>query len=109
MKTFHVALLVIILIAFLIFVPLIPFSAMYGEGIGTGHYGSATSLLTLYGGVLSPAVGNTYVYKFRTGPMTAVVCTMEAMRCPDGSFVGRNASNNCEFDPCPSSNITTSQ
>ncbi|MFH1448028.1 MAG: hypothetical protein ABIG39_04135 [Candidatus Micrarchaeota archaeon] len=29
-------------------------------------------------------------------------CTMEAKVCPDGSAVGRNVSNNCEFDPCPS-------
>jgi hypothetical protein len=27
---------------------------------------------------------------------------MEAKLCPDGSAVGRNVSNNCEFDPCPS-------
>jgi hypothetical protein len=27
-------------------------------------------------------------------------CTMEAKECPDGSFVGRNADNNCEFDLC---------
>lgn len=34
-----------------------------------------------------------------------VVCTQEAMLCPDGSAVGRNSSNNCAFDPCPS-NVT---
>ncbi|MBS3069070.1 hypothetical protein J4441_01760 [Candidatus Micrarchaeota archaeon] len=28
-------------------------------------------------------------------------CTDEAKLCPDGSYVGRNASNNCEFDSCP--------
>jgi hypothetical protein len=28
-------------------------------------------------------------------------CTMEAKICPDGSAVGRNSRNNCEFDPCP--------
>ncbi|MBI5389162.1 hypothetical protein HZB01_02155 [Candidatus Woesearchaeota archaeon] len=28
-------------------------------------------------------------------------CTLEAKICPDGSGVGRNSSNNCEFDPCP--------
>jgi hypothetical protein len=31
----------------------------------------------------------------------AVVCTMEAKVCPDGSYVGRNPAKNCEFDPCP--------
>lgn len=30
-----------------------------------------------------------------------IACTMEAKICPDGSAVGRNGSNNCEFDPCP--------
>lgn len=28
-------------------------------------------------------------------------CTMEALQCPDGSYVGRNSSNDCRFDPCP--------
>jgi hypothetical protein len=27
-------------------------------------------------------------------------CTMEAMLCPDGSYVGRTGPN-CEFSPCP--------
>ncbi len=31
----------------------------------------------------------------------AVFCTMDAMECPDGSFVGRVAPS-CEFAPCPS-------
>jgi hypothetical protein len=30
-----------------------------------------------------------------------VVCTMDAKMCPDGSFVGRDGNNNCEFFPCP--------
>ncbi len=30
-----------------------------------------------------------------------IACTMEAKICPDGSAVGRNSSNNCEFDECP--------
>ncbi|MCX6778578.1 MAG: DUF333 domain-containing protein [Candidatus Micrarchaeota archaeon] len=31
-----------------------------------------------------------------------VFCTMEAMLCPDGvTYVGRNSSLNCSFDPCP--------
>jgi hypothetical protein len=29
-----------------------------------------------------------------------VVCTMEAMLCPDGSYVGRSGPK-CEFDICP--------
>ncbi|MFH2020409.1 MAG: hypothetical protein ABIJ34_03280 [archaeon] len=28
------------------------------------------------------------------------VCTEDAKECPDGSFVGRDSQNNCEFFPC---------
>jgi hypothetical protein len=28
-------------------------------------------------------------------------CTTEAKICPDGTYVGRNVNNNCEFYPCP--------
>jgi hypothetical protein len=28
-------------------------------------------------------------------------CTKEAKVCPDGTNVGRNFSNNCEFNECP--------
>lgn len=28
-------------------------------------------------------------------------CTMEALLCPDGSAVGRDPENNCEFKACP--------
>jgi len=36
-------------------------------------------------------------------PQTAVLkaCTKDARSCPDGSTVGRNSKNNCEFDSCP--------
>ena len=30
-----------------------------------------------------------------------VVCTMEAKACPDGSYVGRDPTMNCQFKPCP--------
>lgn len=29
-----------------------------------------------------------------------VACTMDAMLCPDGSYVGRDPQNNCEFRAC---------
>lgn len=32
---------------------------------------------------------------------TPRVCTMEAMECDDGSFVGRDPYNGCDFSPCP--------
>jgi hypothetical protein len=34
-------------------------------------------------------------------PKCVKACTEEAKICPDGSAVGRNGSNNCEFDLCP--------
>lgn len=41
-----------------------------------------------------------------TQPPDGVACTMDAMECPDGSFVGRTGPN-CEFAACPSSKIET--
>jgi hypothetical protein len=34
-------------------------------------------------------------------PIGPEACTAEAKLCPDGSAVGRDASSNCEFYPCP--------
>ena len=36
---------------------------------------------------------------------TPIACTMEAKLCSDGSAVGRNSSNNCQFDACPADKI----
>ncbi len=36
----------------------------------------------------------------RTPEPQGVACTMEAMQCPDGSYVGRQGPN-CAFAPCP--------
>lgn len=36
----------------------------------------------------------------KINPDQAVFCTMEALECPDGSFVGRIPPS-CEFAPCP--------
>ena len=33
-------------------------------------------------------------------PVDGVACTMEALECPDGSYVGRSGPN-CEFAACP--------
>ncbi len=29
-----------------------------------------------------------------------IFCTADVQECPDGSFVGRNPLNNCEFKEC---------
>ena len=36
-----------------------------------------------------------------SGCIEPVACTADAKMCPDGSFVGRNPSLNCEFEECP--------
>jgi len=38
-------------------------------------------------------------------PKCLKACTEEAKLCPDGTAVGRNSENNCEFDPCPTTQI----
>jgi hypothetical protein len=35
----------------------------------------------------------------------ALMCTQEAKICSDGTAVGRNGSNNCEFNACPADKI----
>ncbi|MDP1694296.1 MAG: hypothetical protein Q8L34_02035 [Candidatus Woesearchaeota archaeon] len=30
-----------------------------------------------------------------------VACTDDAKACPDGTYVGRDSNNNCQFYPCP--------
>jgi hypothetical protein len=35
------------------------------------------------------------------GVVLPQACTKEAFICPDGSAVGRDPNNNCEFPPCP--------
>jgi len=36
-----------------------------------------------------------------------IICTQDVKQCPDGSYVGRNSNNDCQFYPCPSKNTTT--
>jgi hypothetical protein len=52
------------------------------------------------------ATSNTQTQNNTNGnPDEQLACTEEAMECPDGSFVGRNPSNNCAFDACPEAMI----
>jgi hypothetical protein len=41
---------------------------------------------------------------FQPQQQEQVACTMDAMECPDGSFVGRVAPS-CEFAECPASTL----
>lgn len=50
-------------------------------------------LMALVGGVV-------YLLSSRLVAPAPVMCTLEAMQCPDGSYVGRTGPN-CEFSPCP--------
>ena len=43
------------------------------------------------------------------GTKNSVSCTLEAQQCPDGSAVGRDPSNDCEFDPCPGEAAASNQ
>lgn len=75
----------------------------------------------------SVAVSTSHVTTHMSNPATSVaistsqkpssqagglVCTQEVLACPDGSSVGRNPNNGCEFNACPalpsSSSSTTS-
>lgn len=57
--------------------------------------------------VLVVFVSGTFLYLYNPEPVViekteeeGVACTMDAMLCPDGSYVGRIAPN-CDFAPCP--------
>lgn len=47
-----------------------------------------------------------YFGTFRLAPTQQQICTLEAKRCPDGSYVSRTGPN-CEFAACPSASSTT--
>ncbi len=53
-------------------------------------------------------VGGFFVYQtsLHEESQNQVACTMEAMQCPDGSYVGRTGPN-CEFAACPTGQTYT--
>lgn len=67
--------------------------------------------ITLWGavGILAVLIVGTIVYysfaPFAPDAPEGIVCTMDAMQCPDGSYVGRTGPN-CEF-VCPAAASTT--
>ncbi len=46
-------------------------------------------------------IGNNCTKKIIADDTIGVVCAKDAKLCPDGSSVGRDPYNNCEFEPCP--------
>jgi hypothetical protein len=69
------------------------FSTLAGKGI---------ALLVLLAVVLGGAF---YFTEYKESSPTPVACTLEAMQCPDGSYVGRTGPN-CQF-VCPPVATTT--
>jgi len=48
-------------------------------------------------------IGNNCAKEIKTDDtIGGVVCAQDAKLCPDGTSVGRDSYNNCEFEPCPS-------
>ena len=47
-------------------------------------------------------IGNNCAKEIKTEDTISVPCALDAKICPDGTSVGRDAYNNCEFKPCPS-------
>ena len=43
-----------------------------------------------------------------TSTTQPMVCAADVFMCPDGSYVSRNPSNNCQFRPCSSTTTSTS-
>ncbi len=59
------------------------------------------SIIILVIALILIGAGIFLVVKSLSKPTGGDVCTQDAQECPDGSFVGRNANNNCEFYDCP--------
>ncbi len=46
-------------------------------------------------------IGNNCAKEIKTADTNGVACALDAKICPDGTSVGRDLYNNCEFKPCP--------
>lgn len=68
-----------------------------------GCYSGGGSTTPAYSGDSNAAPGYSGTDSAKPAPpVGGVACTEEAKLCPDGkTSVGRNAANNCAFDPCP--------
>ena len=56
--------------------------------------------------ILILLIGGGFYYWKQNAPGDEIACTMDAMQCPDGSYVGRVAPS-CDFAPCPVTTGTT--
>ena len=43
--------------------------------------------------------------EFSKEELEQIVCTADVYECPNGSFVGRDPMNNCEFKECEEDNL----
>jgi len=46
-------------------------------------------------------IGSNCAKEIKTDDTIEVACALDAKLCPDGTSVGRDPYNNCEFEPCP--------
>lgn len=59
------------------------------------------NLSSILSTILLIVIVNVALFWFLNQPKGPDACTTEAKICSDGSAVGRNSKNNCQFDPCP--------
>ncbi len=57
--------------------------------------------LIAFGAFLALCLGAAFIFTASAPSPAGKACTTEAMRCPDGSYVGRTGPD-CEFAACPS-------
>jgi len=61
---------------------------------------------TYYGITKKYCIPNTYYGEPVVPPEDQIRCTQEVKECPDGSYVGRDPDNNCQFETCPIPDIS---
>jgi plastocyanin len=72
--------------------------------VGLNYIAMKTTLIVLI--ILVLIGGIAYAYMRNSPDQDAVVCTMDAKLCPDGTYVGRIGPN-CEFALCPGATSST--
>lgn len=63
--------------------------------------GAIGLIAVLVAGLIIAGSAGYYFYKIKKNAGNQLVCTQEALLCPDGSYVGRNGNNQCKFNSCP--------
>lgn len=58
-------------------------------------------IVVLVVGILAVLIFSVATGALPANALSPVACTMDAKLCPDGSYVGRDGNNNCEWQQCP--------